>query len=70
MKFNIQDRIILDDMFGMFKRELTKRYDEADTGGKRPIITREYWLGMLEDLQQKVDLHTTKKALKTIDYGN
>ena len=29
--------------------------------GKRPIITKEYWLQMI-NLQQKIDSFTTKKA--------
>ena len=30
---------------------------------KRPIITREYWLQMIKEVQNKIDNFTTKKAL-------
>jgi len=44
MKFNIQDRIVLDEMVDTFTTEMTKNCHEADLDGKRPIITKEYWL--------------------------
>jgi hypothetical protein len=31
---------------------------------KRPIITREYWLQMIKEVQRKIDDFTTKKALR------
>ena len=62
-KFNIQDRIVLDEMVDTFTREMNKEHDEADLLDKRPIITREYWLQMIKEVQRKIDDFTTKKAL-------
>jgi len=62
-KFNIQDRIVLDEMVDTFTREMEKTHDEADLLGKRPIITREYWMLMIKEVQNKIDGFTTKKAL-------
>ena len=63
MKFNIQDRIVLDEMVDTFTAEMHKNQDDAELMGKRPIITREYWLSMIEEVQNKLDDFTTKKAL-------
>jgi len=64
MKFNIQDRIVLDEMVDTFTTEMIKNHHEADLEGKRPIITKEYWLQMIAEVQQKIDSFTTVKALK------
>jgi hypothetical protein len=64
MKFNIQDRIVLDEMVDTFKTQMIKHHHEADLDGKRPIITKEYWLQMIAEVQQKIDSFTTVKALK------
>ena len=63
MKFNIQDRIVLDEMVDTFTAEMHKNQDDAELMDKRPIITREYWLSMIEEVQNKLDDFTTKKAL-------
>ena len=63
-KFSIQDRIVLDEMVDTFTAEMHKNHDEADLMDKRPIITREYWLQMIKEVQQKIDAFTTKKALR------
>ena len=63
MKFNIQDRIVLDEMVDTFTKEMNKNYDKMTDTSRRPIITREYWLQMIDEVQQKVDSFTTKKAL-------
>ena len=63
IKFNIQDRIVLDEMVDTFTREMEKTHDEADLLDKRPIITREYWMLMIKEVQNKIDNFTTKKAL-------
>ena len=63
MKFNIQDRIVLDEMVDTFTIEMNKTHDDAELMDKRPIITREYWLQMIEQVQNKLDDFTTKKAL-------
>ena len=62
-KFSIQDRIVLDEMVDTFTAEMHKNHDEADLMDKRPIITREYWLQMIKEVQRKIDDFTTKKAL-------
>ena len=63
-KFDIQDRIVLDEMVDTFTAEMNKTHDDAELMDKRPIITREYWLQMIEEVQRKIDSFTTKKALK------
>ena len=64
MKFNIQDRIVLDEMVDTFTTAMIKNHHEADLDGKRPIITKEYWLMTIAEVQQKIDSFTTVKALK------
>ena len=64
MKFNIQDRIVLDEMVNTFTRELKKQHEEYDLLDKKPIITLAYWLMMVKKVQSKIDNFTTKKALK------
>ena len=64
MKFNIQDRIVLDEMVDTFKTEMTKQHHEYDLDGKRPIITKQYWLQMIAEVQSKIDSFTTVKALE------
>jgi len=63
MKFNIQDRIVLDEMVDTFTTEMTKQHHEYDLDGKRPIITKQYWLQMIAEVQSKIDSFTTVKAL-------
>jgi len=63
MKFNIQDRIVLDEMVDTFRAEMNNNYNKAELDGKRPIITRDYWELMILEVQQKIDAFTTKKAL-------
>ena len=63
-KFDIQDRVILDEMVDSFVIEMHKNQDEADLIGRRPIITREYWLQMIKVVQDKIDSLTTQKALR------
>ena len=62
-KFNIQDRIVLDDMVDTFTEYMIKHHDKCEKDGKRPIITKEYWLQMIKEVQFKIDDFTTKKAL-------
>ena len=63
MKFNIQDRIVLDEMVDTFTAEMHKNQDDAALMDKRPIITRQYWLQMIEQVQNKINDFTTVKAL-------
>ena len=62
-KFNIQDRVILDEMVDNFTMEMHRNQDESELIGRRPIITRQYWLHMIKQVQEKIDELTTKKAL-------
>ena len=62
-KFSIQDRVVLDEMVDCFTAEMHKHQDDAKLLGNRPIITREYWLQMIQEVQGKLDDFTTKKAL-------
>ena len=64
MKFNIQDRIVLDEMVDTFTAEMNKTHDNHELMEERPIITREYWLQMIKEVQRKIDNFTTVKALK------
>jgi hypothetical protein len=57
MKFNIQDRIVLDEMVDTFTTEMIKQHRESN-------INRQYWFQMIEQVQEKIDNFTTVKALK------
>ena len=63
-KFNIQDRIVLDEMIDAFKRELIKTHVAYKLENKRPIITQQYWEQMIDEVQSKIDSFTTSKALE------
>ena len=63
-KFDIQDRVVLDDMVDTWVREMHKEYDKIKANNRRPIITRKYYMQMLKQIQEKIDAFTTKKALK------
>ena len=62
-KFNIQDRIILDDALDSFLVEAKKHEENAKLINERPIITYNYWEQMMKEVQSKIDSMTTKKAL-------
>ena len=62
-KFNIQDRIVLDEMVDTFTEYIIKQHDKFEKEGKRPIIMKNYWLQMIKEVQNKIDNFTTKKAL-------
>ena len=62
-KFNIQDRIVLDEMVDTFTEYMIKHHDKCEKDCKRLIITKEYWLQMIKEVQFKIDDFTTKKAL-------
>ena len=63
IKFNIQDRIILDDALDSFLAEAKKIEENAELINERPIITYNYWKQMMAEVQGKIDSMTTKKAL-------
>ena len=62
-KFDIQDRIILDDALDSFLHTAKVHAEEAELMGKRPIVTYQYWKMMMQVVQEKIDTMTTKKAL-------
>ena len=63
MKFNIQDRIVLDEIVDTFTEYIIKQHDKFEKEGKRPIIMKNYWLQMIKEVQNKIENFTTKKAL-------
>jgi len=63
-KFNIQDRIVLDEMIDAFKKELIKTHVAYKLENKRPIITQQYWEQMIAEVQSKIDSFTTNQALE------
>ncbi len=63
-KFNIQDRIVLDEMIDAFKKELVKTHVAYKLENKRPIITQQYWEQMIDEVQSKIDSFTTNQALE------
>ena len=63
MKFNVQDRIVLDEMVDTFKDQVIKQHKAYDSENKTPIITVNYWMQMIDEVQRKIDNFTTVKAL-------
>jgi len=64
IKFNTQDRIVLDEMIDALKRELVKTHVAYKIENKKPIITQQYWEQMIAEVQSKIDVFTTQQALK------
>jgi len=64
IKFNTQDRIVLDEMIDAFKRELVKTHVAYKIENKKPIITQQYWEQMIAEVQSKLDSFTTNQALE------
>ena len=64
IKFNTQDRIVLDEMIDAFKRELVKTHVAYKIENKKPIITQQYWEQMIAEVQSKIDSFTTNQALE------
>jgi len=62
-KFNVQDRIVLDEMVDTFKEQVIKQHKAYDKDNKTPIITEKYWFQMIDEVQRKIDDFTTVKAL-------
>ena len=61
-KFNVRDRVFLDEAINAFLRESKKFEEEQELLGKRPIITYEYWKMMAKDVQDKLEVFSTQKA--------
>ena len=63
-KFNVKDRVFLDEAIHAFLRESKKFEEEQELLGKRPIITYNYWVMMAKDVQDKLETFSTQKANK------
>ena len=63
-KFNVRDRVFLDEAINAFLRESKKFEEESELLGNRPIITYEYWKMMAKDVQDKLQGFSTVKANK------
>ena len=61
-KFNVKDRLFLDEAIHAFLRESKKFEEESELLGKRPIITYNYWVMMAKDVQDKLETFSTQKA--------
>ena len=61
-KFNVRDRVFLDEAINAFLRESKKFEEESELLGQRPIITYEYWKMMAKDVQDKLENFSTQKA--------
>ena len=61
-KFNVRDRLFLDEAISAFLRESKKFEEEQELLGKRSIITYAYWKMMAEDVMSKLENFSTKKA--------
>ena len=61
-KFNVRDRVFLDEAINAFLRESKKFEEESEILGQRPIITYEYWKMMAKDVQDKLEVFSTQKA--------
>jgi len=61
-KFNVRDRVFLDEAINAFLRESKKFEEEQELLGNRPIVTYAYWKMMAEDVMSKLETFSTKKA--------
>ena len=61
-KFNVKDRVFLDEAINAFLRESKKFEEEQELLGNRPIITYKYWKMMSKDVMEKLNDFSTKKA--------
>ena len=69
-KFDVKDRVFLDEAIHAFLRESKKFEEEQELLGKRPIITYGYWKMMAEDVMNKIETFSTKKANKISSINN
>ena len=61
-KFDIKDRVFLDEAIHAFLRESKKFEEEQELLGNKPIITYKYWKMMAKDIMEKLNDFSTKKA--------
>ena len=66
-KFNVRDRVFLDEAIHAFLRESKKFEEESEMLGKKPIITYGYWKMMAKDVIEKIEDFSKKKANKVSD---
>ena len=69
-KFNVKDRLFLDEAISAFLRESKKFEEESEILGQRPIITYEYWKMMAKDVQDKLETFSTQKANRQSEMYN
>ena len=69
-KFNVKDRVFLDEAINAFLRESKKFEEESELLGQRPIITYEYWKMMAKDVQDKLETFSTQKANRQSEMYN
>ena len=63
-KFNVRDRLFLDEAIHAFLRESKKFEEESKLLGKQTIITYAYWEMMAKDVMDKLENFSTIKANK------
>jgi hypothetical protein len=61
-KFNVRDRVFLDEAINAFLRESKKFEEESELLGNRPIITYNYWKQMAKEVKYKFGKFSTVKA--------
>ena len=61
-KFNVRDRVFLDEAINAFLRESKKFEEESELLGNRPIITYNYWKQMANEVKSKIEDFSTVKA--------
>ena len=61
-KFNVRDRVFLDEAIHAFLRESKKFEEESKILGKQPIVTYQYWVMMAKEVMDKLENFSTKKA--------
>ena len=69
-KFNVRDRLFLDEAISAFLRESKKFEEESKLLGKQTIITYAYWEMMAKDVMDKLENFSTKKANRQSDIYN
>ena len=69
-KFNVKDRVFLDEAINAFLRESKKFEEEQELLGNRPIITYKYWTMMAKEVMEKLNDFSTKKANRQSDIYN
>ena len=69
-KFNVRDRLFLDEAISAFLRESKKFEEKAKMSGKRPIVTYQYWVMMAKEVMDKLENFSTKKANRQSEMYN